>query len=114
MNYKNIDISKNLKSIIDFLRTNVHQQYSLADCLEFGVGFHHGKMQQFIRFIVEQAFIKEEITQLCCTSTLLEGVNLPAKNIVLFEPKLKKFDIKNLAGRAGRLKKRILWKCISV
>ena len=104
-NYKNIEISENLKSIIDFLRTNVHQQYILADCLEFGVGFHHGKMQQFIRFIIEQAFIKEEIIQLCCTSTLLEGVNLPAKNIVLFEPKLKKFDIKNLAGRAGRLKK---------
>ncbi|OKL52544.1 hypothetical protein BSZ39_12545 [Bowdeniella nasicola] len=43
-----------------------------------------------------------------CTSTLLEGVNLPAKNIFVLSDKhgnssFTKIDFENLAGRAGRL-----------
>ena len=41
-----------------------------------------------------------------CTSTLLEGVNLPAKNIFIFSnaignSKFSDVDFWNLAGRAG-------------
>src|SRR5690606_29008122 len=43
-----------------------------------------------------------------CTSTLLEGVNLPAKNIFILSnaiglTKFTDIDFWNLAGRAGRL-----------
>ncbi len=47
-----------------------------------------------------------------CTSTLLEGVNLPAKNIFILNNKKDKsnftpIDFWNLAGRAGRLRQEL-------
>lgn len=47
----------------------------------------------------------------CCTSTLLQGMNLSAKNIFVEDPKkgrgapMKKGDFWNLVGRAGGLSK---------
>ena len=43
-----------------------------------------------------------------CTSTLIEGVNTAAKNVVLFDKKkgpkvIDYFDYKNIAGRSGRM-----------
>ena len=109
---KNVEenkISKNLELAIDFIKTNVHPDYFLIDHLRSKIGFHHGKMQQFIKFTVEKLFKDKEISQLCCTSTLLEGVNLPAKNIVINNPRrgraMEKLDIMNLVGRAGRFSK---------
>ena len=99
-----------LKSGIQFIKNHVHENYFLADCLKFGVGYHHGKMPYFLKDLVKSLFENKEINRLCCTSTLLEGVNLPAKNIILYKPKksrkdpMDEFTIKNLAGRAGRLR----------
>src|SRR5690606_35056405 len=67
-----------------------------------------GRMPQIIRNIVEDLYRKEKIKFMFCTSTLLEGVNLPAKNIFILSNKKSKsnftpIDFWNLAGRAGRL-----------
>ena len=99
-----------LKLGIKFIKDHVHEDYLLADCLKFGVGYHHGQMPYFLKDLVKSLFENKKINQLCCTSTLLEGVNLPAKNIILYKPKksntipMDEFTIKNLAGRAGRLR----------
>ncbi len=104
-------ISKELKETIEFMETNVHPQYDLIDALKAGIGYHYGKMPQFVRQAVQDIFEQKKIEYLCCTSTLLEGVNLPARNIVLYKPKkgmagpMDKFTIRNLAGRVGRLGK---------
>ncbi len=77
-------------------------------------------MPQFVRFYIKELFESKEIDLLCCTSTLLEGVNMPAKNIVLYSPKagdeMDRLSILNLAGRAGRLLKDYYGKiyCINV
>ncbi|MDF9841473.1 MULTISPECIES: DEAD/DEAH box helicase [unclassified Paenibacillus] len=86
----------------------IHKDYYLADCLAHGVAFHFGSLPQVIRNKVEKLFKKGEIKYLFCTSTLLEGVNLPAKNIFILSNKkhrsnMSKIDFWNLAGRAGRL-----------
>ena len=67
-------------------------------------------MPQEVRERVEQAFADpgSPIQFVVCTSTLLEGVNLPAKNIFVLSDKhgnssFTKIDFENLAGRAGRL-----------
>ena len=54
-----------------------------------------------------------------CTSTLLEGVNLPAKNIFIFSnaignSKFSDVDFWNLAGRAGRFSKELSGNIICV
>ncbi len=57
---------------------------------------------------IEVLYINEKIKTLFCTSTLLEGVNLPANNLFTLQPKknispLSRFEFGNLIGRAGRL-----------
>lgn len=118
-----IDIANRMKETLDkienakldeairFLETHVHPQYYLVDHLRYGIGYHYGNMPKFVRFIVKDLFDNKLINYLCCTSTLLEGVNLPANNIILHKPKsgnnnlMSNGSILNLAGRAGRLGK---------
>lgn len=102
--------SKKLQELIELIQDTVHDQYFLIDCLKKGVAFHFGKIPQRIRERIEALFRSGEIRFLFCTSTLLEGVNLPAKNIFILSNKIgmsKMSDISfwNLAGRAGRLTK---------
>ncbi len=104
------DPSLRLRETIDFLRSNVHSAYYLADYLPNGIGYHYGTMPQFVRSQVKKLFEEQELQFLACTSTLLEGVNLPAKNIVLYSPRkgsipMDSLSVRNLMGRAGRLNK---------
>jgi superfamily II DNA/RNA helicase len=92
-------------------RESVHSKYVLADCVLNGVGFHYANIPTNLRQAVETAFAEGELKYLVCTSTLLQGVNLPAKNIFMFKPTrgqnkpLEPSDFWNLAGRAGRLRR---------
>lgn len=93
---------------IEFLAAEVHEEYPLIDCLKKGVAFHYGDMPSIVRKGVEDLFKSGSINYICCTSTLLQGVNLPAKNIIIEDPHngdnpMKRADFLNLAGRAGRL-----------
>lgn len=107
-----LEIAKSgkLLEFAKYIKDHIHDEYFLADCVTKGVGFHFGGMPQQIRHKVEELFRNGELQYLFCTSTLLEGVNLPAKNIFILSEKngLKKMsgvDFWNLAGRAGRFTK---------
>lgn len=102
--------SDKVDELIQHVREYVHKDYFLGSALSRGVAFHHGKMPQEVRERVEQSFSDPDspIQFVVCTSTLLEGVNLPAKNIFVLSDKhgnssFTKIDFENLAGRAGRL-----------
>ena len=102
--------SKNLDTVKKLIKEYLHEKYYLIDCLDKGIAFHFGNLPQLIREKIEWLFENKEIDYLFCTSTLLEGVNLPAKNIFILanEIGLSKFedvDFWNLAGRAGRMAK---------
>ena len=110
INGHQITQSNDMELYLKSLKEHIHEDYDLIDYLQRNVGYHHGKMPQFVRHIVKTLFDMGIVKFLCCTSTLLEGVNLPAKNIIIHRPKLgiKKMDkssFLNLAGRAGRLQK---------
>ncbi|GAA4067309.1 helicase-related protein [Amphibacillus indicireducens] len=102
--------NEKLQELINLIEESVHDQYFLIDCLKKGVAFHFGKIPQRIRERIEALFRTGEIRFLFCTSTLLEGVNLPAKNIFILSMKIGMSNMDdvnfwNLAGRAGRLTK---------
>ncbi|WP_028113008.1 DEAD/DEAH box helicase [Ferrimonas kyonanensis] len=102
--------SEKLIAFIEFLKREIHPEYSLIHCLNGGVGFHYGKMPSIVRNGIENLFKNGDIQFLCCTSTLLQGVNLPAKHIIIENPKsgtqpMSRADFQNLSGRAGRLLK---------
>jgi replicative superfamily II helicase len=101
--------SDEINEIIAYLKETIHEKYYLIDCLKYGVGYHYGDMPHQIRTIVENLFREKKIEYLFCTSTLLEGVNLPAKSIFISKPtqgyriNMTQLNFWNLAGRAGRL-----------
>lgn len=116
-----LEIKKNkeVEKLIEIIKENIYDDYYLIDCLKKGVAFHFGKLPQRIREKVEELFKNGDIDYVFCTSTLLEGVNLPAKNIFILSnsisrSKFSDVDFWNLAGRAGRLKNELLGNVICV
>lgn len=97
-----------IQELIDLVRQTIHPKYTLATVLEKRIAFHYGNMPLLIRSEIERLFSEGVIRYLICTSTLLEGVNLPAKSIIIRNPRrgkknpLNANDFWNLAGRAGR------------
>ncbi|MCP2080806.1 UNVERIFIED_ORG: superfamily II DNA or RNA helicase [Methylorubrum zatmanii] len=87
----------------------VHSSYVLSECVNKGVGFHYSNIPTILRLEIERAFKEGHIDYLASTSTLLQGVNLPAKHIFMCKPEkgrgkpIESTDFWNLAGRAGRL-----------
>ena len=104
-----IKVNDEVKRAIKHIKNYIHKDYYLATFLEVGIAYHFGNLPQIIRNIVENLYRKEYIQYIFCTSTLLEGINMPAKNIFILINKkgtstFTPIDFWNLAGRAGRLK----------
>lgn len=82
-------------------------RWSFINVLENGYGMHHGKLPKYIQAEVLKQFNSGQFDVLFCTSTIVEGVNTNAQNVVILNAskggeKLTVFDIKNIRGRAGR------------
>lgn len=82
-------------------------EWSFVNVLEKGFGLHHGKMPKYIQKEVLDLFNGGAFDLLFCTSTIVEGVNTNARNMVVLNHKkgtsdLTIFDFKNIIGRAGR------------
>lgn len=97
-----------IDNLCSFLESEIHPLYSLVRSLKKGVAFHHGGLLDVARLEVEDLFVDGAIRNLVCTSTLLQGVNLPADRMIVISPKigdyeLSHFDFLNLIGRAGRI-----------
>ncbi len=101
-------VDTDLAALADLARKGVHKSYQLADFVEHGVAFHYGNMPSLLRQEIERLFRIGKIKFLVCTSTLVEGVNLACRTIVVRGPRKGKGhpmtapDFWNLAGRAGR------------
>lgn len=96
-------------NLIKVVKETVHEKYYLVKALEHGVAYHYGQMPKVIREKIEDLFRRKVIKVLFTTSTLLEGVNIQAKNIILTSDNnglsdLTEEDFLNLIGRAGRFK----------
>lgn len=86
----------------------VHGDYYLAGMIKKGVAYHIGYLPASIRTRIETLFQSGKITTMFCTSTLLEGVNLPADNLFItdnkiFRSAMSPVDFRNLIGRVGRI-----------
>lgn len=102
------EIEPEVKELITFLKEDIHSKYYLVQCLQKKVAYHHGSLPDLVRKEIEELFANEKLKSVFCTSTLLEGVNLPANNLFTLQPMkdkdpLTKFEFGNLIGRAGRL-----------
>ena len=102
------EVSARVNELIKLVKKTIHPNYALVEVLKAGVAFHYGNMPLSIRNEIEDLFKSGDISFLVCTSTLVEGVNLPAKTIYIRGPQkgknnpMNEIDFWNLAGRAGR------------
>lgn len=105
---RTIPLSDKLTRAIDQISSYVSPKYNLVDCLKNGVAYHHGSMPENIRQYIEYLYSEMlEIKYLVTSSTLLEGVNLPANRIFLMDNRkgrgnLSPSALKNLMGRICR------------
>lgn len=106
-NLEEID-NDELQSISREIQLDVHTEYYLAQIIKKGVAYHIGYLPTTIRMRIEELFRVGLIKTIFCTSTLIEGVNLPADNLFVTNykmgrPTMGPVDFKNLIGRVGRI-----------
>ena len=102
------ETNKSLKKAAKIIGEYIHPDYYLADFIKKGVAYHFGNMPQLMRNLIEDLYKNGDIRYVFCTSTLLEGVNMPTQNLFILDNRkhrseLKSIDFWNLAGRAGRM-----------
>jgi len=100
--------SNNLGDAVSWLKEYYHPIWLLPKALEKGIGIHHGKNPRAISQLCVRAFNSNYIKYLICTSTLIEGVNTSAKNVIIYDNEIGSkeidyFTFNNIAGRSGRM-----------
>lgn len=101
---------KSLKNAdaIAWLKQEYHPLWYLPTAMEYGIGIHHGKIPRAISQYAVKAFNEGNLRFLVCTSTLIEGVNTKAKNVIIYDNKIARdkfdfFTFNNICGRSGRM-----------
>jgi hypothetical protein len=96
------------KEAATWIGNNYSAGWVLPIALSRGIGIHHGRVPRSVGQYIVSVFNEGQLRFLVCTSTLIEGVNTTAKNVIIFNKTLgrKNFDFftfNNIAGRSGRM-----------
>lgn len=98
-----------LDKIAEEIRDEIHTDYYLSDLITKGVAYHVGYLPIHIRTKIEELYRDRKIKTIFCTSTLIEGVNLPADNLIVIRCRMgtkgnmSQIEFRNLLGRVGRI-----------
>jgi hypothetical protein len=102
---KNINANTDLP-IIEWLNTTI-PKWTLTESLSYGIAVHDGSLPKHLGTSIIRYFNERKIRCIFCTSTIIEGVNTSAKNVIIFDGKkgakeIDYFDYNNIKGRSGR------------
>lgn len=96
--------------LIQWINDNISYKWEISSCLRHKIGVHNGVFPKHVNASIIDYFNDGKLLYLFCTSTIIEGVNTTAKNVIIYNnwrgPKQKKidyFDYKNIKGRSGRM-----------
>lgn len=104
-----------ISEFLAWARDEIHDKWYLVRALERGYLIHNGQLPIGTRLFQMDLYENSKYhNKMLCTSTLLEGVNTTAKNIIITRPSrvgqkeahekpFTAFDFYNLVGRTGRL-----------
>lgn len=101
---------------IDWLSKNYDPRWNYCQSLKRGIVLHHGVLPRALQhFSVDIFNHSRRHNLLICTSTIIEGVNTKAKNVIIYEnynglESIDKFTHNNIKGRAGRMYKHFVGK----
>lgn len=105
-----------LNNFNDWLKVNYGDSFSLCQLSERGIGIHNGKMHRSLSQIQVKLFeCMEGLDIIISTSSIIEGVNTQAEQVIVWSNKKgsHKFDYftyRNIIGRAGRMFKYFIGK----
>lgn len=91
----------------------------VVTALKKHIGIHHSLIPKYIQKEIIDLFNQGTLLALFTTTTITEGVNTTAKNMIVTssqkgEKALKQFDAKNIAGRAGRFMEHYVGRVVSI
>lgn len=106
----NVEINHRYIKLLKHLENEFGDNWCLVKALKEGIGIHHGTIPKYIQKEIIKLYNEGIIKCIFSTTTITEGVNTTAKNMIILSNKkgqenLKKFDILNIIGRAGRFRK---------
>jgi hypothetical protein len=98
-----------LNDFSEWLKTNYHPDYILTDLAPKGIGIHNGQLHRSLSQIQVKLFEERQgLKNLISTSSIIEGVNTSAENVIIWankngRPRLNDFTYRNIVGRGGRM-----------
>lgn len=104
---------------LEHIENTFGSDWVVFKALKARIGIHHSLIPKYIQKEIINQFNKGALICLFSTTTITEGVNTTAKNIIITSNKkgikqLKQFDAKNIAGRAGRFGQHYLGRVIDL
>lgn len=103
-----IPLNSKLKKAIRHISEYIDPEYTIVKCLRKGIIYHHGSVPDTIRSYIEYLYAAfPEIKYVITSSTLLEGVNMPASKLFIMDHRkgrsnLTHASFRNLIGRICR------------
>ena len=100
---------KILNAFSEWIAKNYGSQYQLHSLVKKGIGIHNGQIHRSLSQLQVKLFEREDgLTNMVSTSSIIEGVNTQAKNVILWSVKngtssIDYFTYRNIIGRAGRM-----------
>lgn len=104
-----IKSTKLLTDFSEWLSANYDYNWNLTNLVKRGIGIHNGRLHRSLSQIQVKLFEDTEgIDNLLSTSSIIEGVNTSAENVVIWsnkngQVKINDFTYKNIMGRGGRM-----------
>ena len=108
---------ENLADAADWVGATYHSDWTVARALRRGIGIHHARLPRSLGHHMVRLFNEGRLPYLLVTSTLIEGVNTAARNVVVLDNKIasKKYDyftFSNISGRSGRMNRHFIGRVV--
>jgi hypothetical protein len=106
-----------LASAGDWVGKSYHQDWLVGQALRQGIGIHHGRIPRALAHHIVRLFNSGQLPFLVVTSTLIEGVNTAAANVLIVDNKRARKNLdfltyNNIRGRSGRMFRHFVGKVI--
>lgn len=103
------------QEIAAWISKHYHPEWNVAKAISLGIGIHHGGVPRALQQYIVKLFNEGIIKRIICTSTMIEGVNTSAENVIIYDRRLNTstldyFTYNNISGRAGRMNKYFIGK----
>lgn len=102
-----IEFDQELQNVSEYIETIMGKESILSKMIKSGIAYHHASLPNSIKYKIEQLGKTGKLRVICCTSTLIEGVNLYVRTVIINNVyqgsvSMQGLQLRNLSGRAGR------------